>query len=281
MKTLFVPEGYEKHEGWNWTLIRMLVNSKMFNIKTKEFPYTKINGTRNGNWTLMEIDGILIGLDTWDTWAPTSTYNDHKLFEKQLKDVKLILKIQYYKCEYWDSFEKLTGIKIRPWIVMPTKDFPLRSFRWKQDNHKWIGTVTGRNNRFGRQAWVDWCSNNKLFHSSGKYLVDDTLDQYINRLKECKWGIILKGKSRNHDGKNRRECEFSSCGMPLALNYKPTYTFNMEPGKHYFYLDKPEDLSRLIDTDPKPFAQASDHLYYEHFSPYGSAKTLLSILGSL
>jgi len=259
----------------------MLIQSKMFEIKIKEFPWTRIKGARNGNWTMMELDGVTIGLDTWDTWSPTCHFHDAGFFDSELKHVDLILKIQYYDCDYWKKFQNSTGIKVKPWTVMPTKDFPLESFRWENKNHKWIGTVTGKNNRFGRQPWTEWCEKHPKFYSSGSYLVNDTLEEYTNRLKDCKWGIILKGKNKNHDGKNRRECEFSSCGIPLAMTYIPTYEFPMNPNEHFLLLEKPNDLEKLIYTDPKPFAQASDQLYYDHFSAYGAAKTLISIVESL
>jgi len=278
MHNLILPNNYESNNGWNWTLYKMLAQSKMFNITCKDFPYTRVNNNRNGNWTLMEVDGITIGLDTWDTWAPTSTFKDNGFFDNVLSHVDLILKIQYYKCDYWDNFEKETNIKVRPWTVMPTKDFPLESFKWENKNHKWYGTVTGKNNRFGRQAWTDWCSKTDGFYSSGDYLVNDTLDDYINRLKECKWGIILKGKQRNHDGKNRRESEFTSCNMPLVLNYIPTYTFQMNPNEHFLYVENPDDLIILKNIDPMPYVKASEYLWNEHFSPVGIAKTLLSII---
>lgn len=280
-RKLYLPHGCDKHQGWNWTLNRMLINSKLFDVEFKKFPWTRVNGARNRNWTMMELDGVTIGLDTWDTWSPTSNFYESGFFEKELKHVDLILKIQYYDCKFWDKFQNDTKIKVKPWTVMPTKDFPLGSFKWENKKHKWIGTVTGKNNRFGRQPWSEWCEKQTDFYSSGSYLVNDTMEDYINRLKECKWGIILKGKNKNHDGKNRRECEFSSCGMPLALTYKPTYCFDMIPDHHYVLLNKPDDLEKLRYLDPEPYALAASQLYYDHFSAYGASKTLISIVESL
>jgi hypothetical protein len=280
-KKLVLPEGFETHNGWNWTLTRMLAESKMFDISTERFPYVRVDHARNGNWSMMRLNDVLIGLDTWDTWSPSSSFKDAGFFNNELKDVNLILKIQYYECEYWNQFQKETGIPVKPWTVMPTKDFPLEAFQWQSGNHKWISTVTGKNCRFGRQPWTEWCEANNDFYSSGDYVVNDTLEDYIKRLESCKWGIILKGKPRNHDGKNRRECEFASCGIPMALNYEPTYTFPMVPGQHYVKLEKPEDMATLRDIDPEPFALASRQLYYDHFSAYGIAKTLIDIVEKL
>lgn len=281
-KTLILPKGYNKLIGWNWTLSKMLANSNMFNVKTKNFDYSIVKGTRNGNWSQMILDDAKIGLDTWDTYAPTSSYLDAGFFNSGIyRDLDLIVKIQYYNCTYWGDFIKNTKIPVKPWIVMPTRDFPLRCFQWENKKHKWITTVTGKNCRFGRQPWTDWCSNNQDFYYSGSYIVNNTLEDYISILKNCKWGMILKGKQRRHDGKNRRECEFTSCGIPLAMNYKPTYLFEMEPNKQFILINKPEDLAKLRDINPEPFAQASRQLYYDHFSDYGAAKTLIKIVEQL
>lgn len=276
---LTLPDGYHRHKGWNWTLCRMLASSKMFNITTKVFPHAKVHGARNGNWCMMEVNDVLVGLDTWDTLSPTAHFHGNGYFDNILKDIKLLIKIQYHSCKFWDNFTKDTGIPVTAWTVMPTKDYPLECFRWQDHEHQWVGTVTGKNNRFGRQSWTDWCSKQNDFYSSGDYLVNDSLESYISRLQKCKWGIILKGKRGAE--KNRRECEFSSCGIPLALNYDPQYPFDMIPNKHFVKLDKPEDMAKLRDIDPKPFAQASRQLYYDHFSPYGMAKTLISIVNKL
>lgn len=282
-KTLIISKGYEKLVGWNWTLTRMLVKSKMFNIKTTIFPHKSIIGARNSNWSQMILDNIHIGLDTWDTYSPSSNYYDSKYFDKDgiYEKIDLLIKIQYYQCNYWSAFTENTKIPVKPWVVMPTKDFPLESFQWKNKNHKWITTVTGKNCRFKREVWTDWCKNYSDYYSSGSYIVNDTLNDYVNRLQNCKWGTILKGKTKNHDGKNRRECEFTSCGMPLAMNYIPSYPFEMKPGTHFVLLNNPEELALLRDIDPKPYAQASRQLYYDHFSAYGAAKTLINLIGEL
>lgn len=276
---LVLPEGYDKYQGWNWTLCRMLAASKCFDVSTEIFPHAKFHGARNGNWSLFKINGKLIGLDTWDTLSPTAHYHGNGFFKDILKDVKMVIKIQYQPNRYWNEFTKDTGIPVSSWTVMPTRDFPLESFQWENKKHKWISTVTGKNNRFGRQPWSMWCEKQDDFYSSGEYLVNDKLDSYIDRLKECKWGMILKGKRGAE--KNRRECEFTSCGIPLALNYDPYYPFDIKPGVHYVRLNNPEDLATLRDINPEPFAKASRQLYFDHFSSYGMAKTLIKITGKI
>lgn len=276
---LILSEGYERYKGWNWTLLRMIASSKFFDVSTKVFPYAKVPGARNGNWTLMEVNGKLVGLDTWDTLSPTAHFYGNGFFDNLLKDVDLVIKIQHHPCQFWDEFTQNTKIPVTAWTVMPTKDYPLECFNWENKDHKWVGTVTGKNNRFGRQPWSDWCAEQDDFFSSGEYLVNDTLESYTERLKDCKWGIILKGKRGAE--KNRRECEFSSCGIPLALNYDPYYPFQIKAGVHYVKLNKPEDMATLRDINPEPFAAASRQLYFDHFSSYGMAKTLVKLVKDL
>jgi hypothetical protein len=264
--------------GWNNTLCNMLIKSNIFNVKFIDFPHIRADHARNANWSMMKVNDTTIGLDTWDTLSPTNAYFDNNFFNNKIK-IDLLIKIQYHNCNFWKMFTEKTKIPVTAWTVMPCHHFPLEIFKWQNKNHKWIGTVTGKNNRFGRQPWTDWCSKNNDFYSSGEYLVNDTIDNYIERLKECKWGIILKGKKGAE--KNRRECEFSSCSMPLALNYDPEYPFPMEPNKHYVKLNSPDDLAKLRDINPKPFVEASKQLYNDHFSPKGMANTLLKIISTI
>lgn len=278
---LLLSRGYKKHKGWNWTLSRMIAESKVFDVEETDFPYARCDGARNANWSTMEVNGVRIGLDTWDTFGPTAHFLGAGHFAKDaiLKDVDLVIKVQHYPCKFWEDFQKETGIKATSWTVMPTRDFPLECFQWENKDHKWISTVTGKNSRFGRQPWTNWCAAQDDFFHSGEFLVNDTLDDYTKRLQDCKWGIILSGKRGAE--KNRRECEFTSCGMPLALNYDPHYFWGMKAGVHYFKLEKPEDMANLRDINPEPFAQASRQLYYDRFSPHGMAKTLLEIVEKL
>lgn len=282
-RTLIISEGYEKLRGWNWTLTRMLAQSRMFNIKTKVFPFQSIKYARNTNWSQIQLDDVSIGLDTWDTYSPTSLYHSERFFAQNglYNNIDLLIKIQYYPCQYWESFTKDTKIPVKPWVVMPTRDFPLEAFLWENKKFKWITTVTGKNCRFKREVWTEWCEKHDDFYSSGSYIINDTLDDYIKRLQNCKWGMILKGKTKNHDGKNRRECEFSSCGIPLAMNYEPHYSFSMKAGEQFVLLKKPEELAILRDINPEPYAQASRQLYYDHFSAYGAAKTLIKTVDEL
>ncbi len=276
---LVLPKGYSNYNGWNWTLCKMLAKSGVFTISEFEFPYKALPGTRNGNWCTIELDGVRIGIDTWDTWDPTCHYLNSGLFSDVLKDIKIIFKIQYYKCDFWDKVvPSKTGIKVLPWTVMPTYHFELEKIKWENKKHKYIGSITGRNNRFGRKAWVDEAKKHADFYTKTDYVSTDVQDDFYQILSDCKWGVILKGKQRDHDGKNRREVEFSSLGMPLAMTYVPTYPFEMIPNKHFALINSPSDLIKLRDIDPVPFAEASKFLYDNYFSPVGMSNLLIKLV---
>lgn len=276
---LVLQKGYKNYNGWNWTLCKMLANSGVFEVSETDFPYQNIPGVRNGNWCTIEVNGVRVGLDTWDTWGPTCHYLDNNLFKTVLKDIKLILKIQYYKCEYWDkTFPEKTGIKVLPWTVMPCHHFELGKIKWENKKHKYVGSITGRNNRFCRQQWVDEAKKHTDFYTKTDYVSTDTQDDFFKILSDVKWGIILKGKQKNHDGKNRREIEFSSLNIPLAMTYVPTYPFEMIPNKHFVLMKNPSDLIKLRDIDPMPYVKASKQLYDDYFSPIGMSNLLIKLV---
>jgi hypothetical protein len=257
----------------------MLADSGVFEVSEFNFPYKNLPGVRNGNWCTIEVNGVRVGLDTWDTWDPSCNYLSNGLFKAELKDIKLILKIQYYKCEYWDkTFPEKSGIKVIPWTVMPCHHFELGKIKWQNKKHKYTGSITGRNNRFGRQPWVNEASKHADFYTKTDYVSTDPQDDFFGILSECKWGIILKGKTRNHDGKNRREIEFTSLNIPLAMTYVPTYPFEMAPGKHFVLMKEPTDLLKLRDIDPLPYVEASKQLYNDYFSPVGMSKLLIKLV---
>ncbi len=67
--------------------------------------------------------------------------------------------------------------------------------------------------------------------------------------------------------------------MPLALNYQPEFHFPFEPNKHYVYLKHPEDLEKLADLDPRPYAEASRELWETRFKPTAMARDVIAMLG--
>ena len=289
---LRLPDNLDRgRQGWNNTLHRMLVLSGLFEIEFKSlsapngndgyFPNPRVPGARNRHWSNFELNGLLIGLDTWDTLSPTAKYEQAGLFRDYLRGVSLIIKVQHHKCPHWEGFMGRTGKPVTGWTVMPTHWFPILNppFQWSERGHKYTACVTGKNNRFGREIWVNWAAVTGDFYTKADCTSVDPPDVYFEVLRNCRWGLVLRGKRGAE--KNRREVEFTACGMPLALNYCPEYPFPMTPGVDFFYVEKPDDLVRLRETDPRPFAAASQRLFREHFSPIGMAKTLVGLAGAL
>ena len=286
---LILPIEYICHNSWNFTLNKLIARSGLFEVETRRvsskanpldqyFPYPNVNGARNNLWTPMELDGCLIGLDTWDTLGPTWNFENTGLFNTTLSKIDLVIKIQHHNCGYWNDFTDRTKKRSSAWVVMPTHNFPLDPppFKWEDKNHKFIVNLSGRNNRFGRPPWVHYMIGKPEYYVKEDCVSLDPQNVYLNILKNTKWGLILKG--RKGAEKNRREVEFSALGMPMVLNYVPEYPFKMEPNKHFIFIEKPEDLEKLKDIDPKPFAEASTFLWENYFSPIGMAKTLIKVV---
>lgn len=285
---LRLPDNLNRNpNSWNNTLHGMLARSGVFavefrsvsspNARNRYFPNPRVAGARNREWSTFELDGVLIGLDTWDTLSPPADYERAGLFQDYLRDISLVIKVQHHKCDYWNGFESRNGKKATAWTEMPTHVFPIDNppFRWKAADHQYIACVTGQTRRFGRQAWLDWAARQNDFYSKPDR--GDSWDVYFKTLETCRWGLSLCGRSCAV--KNRREVEFSACGMPLALNYCPEYPFDMSPGVDFVFLKGPEDLEQLRHIDPTPFAIASARLFTNHFSPKGAAETLARLIG--
>lgn len=262
--------------SWSHTLLSRLKQNTYYPIGCKALPSIGAEVARHREFVLLEVAGKLVGVDCWDTFAPTSSCERIGLFESTLKDLNHIIKIQYFECDFWKQFQERSQIKVTPWTMFPSRTFPLECFSWRPGG-KYLTAVTGRNDRFGRPAWVNFCRQFSTIYSCEDYNSRVQMQDYLAILNECQWGVILKGLNRRHDGKNRREVEFSSCGMPLALNYCPTYPFEFTPGKHFVYLRSPKDIASLAEIDPLPFSVASRDIYNHYFSPNGMAQLLVEI----
>ena len=290
---LRLPCGYQTIQKWNGSMMRSLAESGLFEVMEKEFPKPDENVRRWLYWSVFEIDDWKIGLDTWDTDVPASDFARLGALARggMYSDLSVILKIQHRPHELWDSIEAKFGIPLRSWTIPASHDFPLGYFQWRPEGHAHTACLTGNLKRGYRAGWATWARQQKDLAVSPKVRRgrdiqqaerDINRGQFLDILKGCKWGVSLKGLKRSsHDGKNRRECEFASCGVPLALNYQPHYEFEMRPGHEFVMLETPEDMAKLRDIDPTPYAEASTRLYEQRFSPVGAAKTLVEILRKL
>lgn len=285
MRSLVLPLQHKSVESWNTTLMRMLEQSKMFDVSWANMPMApSIPGNRRGwNFNIMKLDGVSIALDTWDDNAPTSLYHASHLFDKGacFADVKLILKIQYRDNPFITDFVKNTGIKVTPWTIFPSRVFKMGAFKWENKAHKYLVSTTGRNSRFGRIPWVEYCKKRGDCYVPEQHVNHkDEESIYYQTLADTCFGLVLKGLPRS-DGKNRRETEWASCSIPLILNYQPTYQFPFKASEHYIYMTKPEQLDTLKDINPQPYSDAITQVYNDYFSPVGMAKELIRLVDTL
>jgi len=268
----FLSQGYH-------SLMRALEYSGEFDIsrvKLVEVP-TKYRRKEEG-FSLAIINGVTVAFDAnGGCYNIESMYNDG-LFNTIFKDVRYIIKTQYHPHKFWDELQKETGITVISWIMWSTLNFPMGCFKWDPNrNFKFIATCAGgpnSNRRWGRPKYIQWCLNDKSFHHHRT-----NVHEFSKVLEECKWGLILQGGNKyNCDGKNTREIEYSSCGMPLALNYIPHYEYDFIPDKHFLYLKSPNDLERLKTEDPRPYARESAKLWDNYLKPQSAGKYLKRLM---
>lgn len=241
-------------------------------ITTKLFPMLDLK--KGYRMTPFIINEKLFLIDEWDYGYPTNDILNRGIPEYYSNNNATILKIQYNinDINIYNQIFQIYNIRIVPFIIFPNSKFNLSNFFWFNNaSFKFTYAMTGKPWR-NRRFWLRYASQH---HRDTSFVACDVkggevnslsqMDHYDKLLQSCRWGLILKG--RGGGGKNRREFEFSSCGMPLALNYKPHYHFDFEPNYHYVYLEKPEDLNRLYDIDPQPYSERSWEIYKKYFSP--------------
>jgi hypothetical protein len=267
---------YTQNDIWGKYLIYHLSNHPDIKTEILKNPLPILIGGRRGinNLTPFIYNDVVFIVDDWDHASPTCyLLNNPNIPKFYLNNNVCILKIQYCHSEInnYDKIYKQCNIKILPFTMFSEHSFKLANFKYNINyNHKYNYIITGRPWRH-RLSWIrnaqqlEYGSNNL----NTKYNFDnDSISpdiRFYEMLKESRWGLILKGKGCG--GKNRREVEFSSLGMPLALNYIPNYPFHFVPNKDFLLLESPEDLIKLKDIDPEPFAKRSEYIYYEYFSP--------------
>jgi hypothetical protein len=267
---------------WPRYFIKNIYDSKEFNYKIEKFNYKLKVIKKHKHSTYFAVEDKVILLDTWDSLVSLRGLNSLNYFTDPPPDfrkVDLILRVQYN--DYCKKFSEIIKIPISPFLIMPNIQFPLGFFKWKETNkfkHDLFFTGSLRDNV--RREWWEYFENNNIFNSSSLLHFQD----YLALTKDSKWGLIINGGGKitdivnGYDGKNRREAEYLSCGMPLVLNYKPNYPFEYLPDVHYVYVEKPEDLNKLKDLDPKPFAEKSVEIYEKYYTPSGMANLFKEIV---
>lgn len=274
---------------WGKLMLKRMAESGIFDVEYKKFPSRLFALRRARHMTPFILNGKKCFIDDWDYSYPTSSLSE-EFFEKnpEHKDLKYVFKIQYSYGEkdFFDRLGEKLGIAIFPFFMFPRHDFKLGSWQWENKNHKYLALFSGRVWKY-RRHWKEYMGkhpdcisvNNSHLKITNKRMnsIDD--NEYLKILQNTKWGLCLKGKGT--DCKNRREVEYTSYGMPLALDYKPYYPFFFEPNKDYVFLEKPEDLEKLKDVDPEPYARRSVELYNRYYDPDVIGLALIEKFGYL
>lgn len=264
LKSLTLNRPYSDNDIWGRRLLYLL--SKDQKVITNIDPnLPAFNGFRRCNHLIsFRLNDQNFIIDDWDYNYPTSELLNQENLSKygiNSTNIPTILKIQYADSDksLYDQIYIKHKIKVLPFIIFPNKNFTLEFMHWKNIYHTYVCLYSGRRWR-SRNSWIRSIKN-----MNDILCLDTTISDsdYQNKLKQIKWGLILRGKGV---GKNRREVEYMSLGMPIALNYIPVYPFKYEPNKHYVYLEKPEDILRLSDIDPEPYAQKSLEIYNKYYS---------------
>jgi len=265
--SLILPTTYRRNPNYEF-IKNNLINSKRFSkIEYQKLPTAKHKQTIKVNGITCLFDGIdspKVNLDE---------VQSDKIFE----DIDFYFPLQFCsgKTEHYKYISEKSGIKIFPLIYGTSGLFPIGQFNWRKTNHKYLAHFGFGLNKVQRhrKKWVAKAKQNG--HYIVKYMSGK---KFSETLKDCRWGVSLKGAGFQDDGKCYREAEFLSCGMPLALNYQPTYAFPFFPNVHYLYLDNPGKLDSLGDIDPEPFANRSKTLWKSYYCPKTFTNLFLSIL---
>lgn len=258
-------------------LKRNIINSGIFDVAYDDLPISDVKYRRKEEgFSIAIINGVKIIIDANGGCHNIKAMYEDGAFDREFFDVRVIVKTQYKPCPFWNLLRQ-KGFKIVSWIMWSTDNFPLECFKWHLKDFKYTASCAGgpnSNKRWGRPPYIKWCESQNDFHTQRQKVND-----FVEVLKQCKWGLILQGGNRyNCDGKNTREVEYASCGMPMVLNYIPNYEYEFEPDKHFLYLEHPDDLQKLRYLDPKPFAKKSLELWNNYLKPKSAGEYLIKLI---
>lgn len=242
----------------------------------------QLNVPKREQSVIIRVNGKLVLIDVWDYSHPGITWlkgggNDI--------DIKLILKIQYNPLF---AFNNNRSIPIKPWTM-----FHFGGQRWQERQpefrNRFLNRPKKHNIGFSGRAWGwrrKWIQKlSEIPHSYSnlyKRTPPGNMDNYTDRFLTWKSLLCIIGKrDRCTDGKNRREVEAASIGMPLFMNYKPAYLNPFKPDKHYIYINDPNNLPDLVDdllNDNEKYEALSNNLikwWLDNASIFGVCKTFI------
>ena len=277
---------------WSRELEMNLVRSGLFDVEMVDslrgIEEVITNKKLRSHFSFFEIDGKLIMVDTWDHPNPLNHFIEEGAFDNgPLSQVNLILKIQ---CKddgtRIQMQEKLGGgRKIYPWTMFRQGD-RLRSkiydsgyYFWEYNERLKYDFIFFGVPRRGRDKTLTQLEENK--NVSSYDLGNEELgDKKITKqLYKTKFALVLSGGG--WDKKNRREVLFSEKGMPLVLNYKPFYPFELfEADRDYIVLEDAStfDPQKYGKEELEYYSVRSKKVFKDLFSVNGSINVLLRLL---
>lgn len=235
--------------------------------------------------SFININDKIVVIDSWDYSIPMINW-----LNGNGRDIKidLILKIQY--CPNSNN-NNIRNVPISPWTMFHFKH-NIWQKRQPEIKNRWLNTIKKYDIGFSGRKWswrLPWAEKLKEFDNCLVNIYNKTppgdIHHYLSYFTKFSSILSIIGKKdRNTDGKNRREVEAASIGMPLILNYKPHYLNQLKPDHHYFYVTKPEQLSNIIqklNTNKKLYQEISNNLqtwWDNNASPQGVCKTFIQAL---
>lgn len=284
MNTLIIDKNWETHHDFQRWYYEMLILSNRFKVEYADLAEERVfdrvkvesakidaqqnRNARFGGLSFIKINNKLIALDTWCNRKYIVNFRKVGLFNELKPDL-------YLKMDDVDYGREL-GFKSSSWVMFPGGQKFVDFFKWENVNHKYLSMFTSGKHSLRtqhRMPWLEYFRAHPEFWSSRDIRLSE--DEYRSILKQCKFGVIIVS---NDSYKNTREYEYISCGMPMALNYRPRYEFGFEPDKHYLLLKEPTDLAKLATIDPLPFVEASKYIWENYYRPEAAADYLMQLL---
>ena len=193
--------------------------------------------------------------------------------EIEVAFVSQLLTSQINTC--YNFYEKY-GIRIYPFPMPILFHVDQILNGWEYNTHsvkKYVANM--RFNRKFRKSRTRWIKFSKKRPNLFNHQLRQTNDFLRSTTNDVQWGVNLRGRGR--DGKCYRESEFMLMGVPLALDYIPFYPFPFKPNEQYILMEKPKDLLKLQDIDPRPYIAESKRIGNKYIRPSG----MLSLMESL
>lgn len=276
----------KRHTPWIQGLLACLEtiqNHEWAQVKVVDLPEIR-NVPRWNQGAILRVDGHYVYLDTWDCDIPTSRVDPTQPFG----NIELFIKIQAN-----DKWTAHCGVPVTTWTMFHTaqmdwlanldrrrEDRRLNAPLRREQGLPW--GFTGR--KWGeRGPWLAALREAGKGHLEvwdGRARLGDT-EEWV--LKTHKWnaGIVICGKhGRQTEGKNRREVEFASLGIPMILNYYPTYPDPLISGKHYAFWCRPGNLTETLyyATQNAELLASNAREWWDHnASPRGLCESFIRI----